>query len=101
MLLQSHTGIVRVFPAIPAAWSDVSFENLRAMGAFLVSAEKRDGKIVKLRIYPEQGGTLRIAFPADGSKVSVTGNIGNVTNEDDVYTIETRQGEWIDIKTNS
>lgn len=41
MLLQSHTGIVRVFPAIPAAWSDVSFDNLRAMGAFLVSAEKK------------------------------------------------------------
>ena len=98
MLLQSHTGIVRVFPAIPAAWSDVSFDNLRAMGAFLVSAEKKEGKIVKLRIYPEQGGKLRIAFPADGSEVSVTGNEGDVTNEDGVYTIETRKGQWIDIK---
>lgn len=98
MLLQSHTGIVRVFPAIPATWSDVSFDNLRAMGAFLVSAEKKEGKIVKLRIYPEQGGKLRIAFPADGSEVSVTGNEGDVTNEDGVYTIETRKGQWIDIK---
>lgn len=98
MLLQSHTGIVRVFPAIPATWSDVSFDNLRAMGAFLVSAEKKEGKIVKLRIYPEQGGKLRIAFPADGSEVSVTGNEGDVTNEDGVYTIETRKGQWVDIK---
>lgn len=99
MLLQSHTGIVRVFPAIPAGWSDVSFDNLRAMGAFLVSAEKQNGKITKLRIYPEQGGTLRIAFPVDGSEISVTGNDGEVTNEDGVYTIETRKGQWIDIKT--
>lgn len=101
MLLQSHTGIVRVFPAIPADWSDVSFDNLRAMGAFLVSAEKRDGKIVKLRVYPEQGGTLRIAFPAGDSKISITGNEGDVTEEAGIYTIETRKGQWIDIKTNS
>lgn len=101
MLLQSHTGVVRVFPAIPADWSDVSFDNLRAMGAFLVSAEKRDGKIVKLRVYPEQGGTLRIAFPAGDSKISITGNEGDVTEEAGIYTIETRKGQWIDIKTNS
>lgn len=101
MLLQSHTGIVRVFPAIPADWSDVSFDNLRAMGAFLVSAEKRDGKIVKLRVYPEQGGTLRIAFPAGDSKISIIGNEGDVIEEAGIYTIETRKGQWIDIKTNS
>lgn len=98
MLLQSHTGIVRVFPAIPAGWSDVSFDNLRAMGAFVLSAEKKAGKIVKIRIYPEQGGTLRIAFPADDSEVSITGNEGDVTNEAGVYTIETRKGQWVDIK---
>mgnify|MGYP000946152141 FL=1 len=99
MLLQSHTGIVRVFPAIPAGWSDVSFDNLRAMGAFVISAEKKAGKIVKLRVYPEQGGTLRIAFPAGSSKVSVTGNEGDVTEEAGIYTIETRKGQWVDIKT--
>ena len=27
MLLQSHTGIIRVFPAIPSDWSNVSFDN--------------------------------------------------------------------------
>lgn len=99
MLLQSHTGIVRVFPAIPAGWSDVSFDNLRAMGAFVISAEKKAGKIVKLRVYPEQGGTLRIAFPAGCSKVSVTGNEGDVTEEAGIYTIETRKGQWVEIKT--
>lgn len=99
MLLQSHSGIVRVFPAIPAGWKDVSFDNLRAMGAFVISAEKKDGKIMKIRVYPEQGGTLRIAFPANGSKVSVTGNESDVTEEAGIYTIETRKGQWVDIKT--
>ena len=26
MLLQSHSGVIRVFPAIPSDWKDVSFE---------------------------------------------------------------------------
>jgi hypothetical protein len=33
MLIQSHTGIIRVFPAIPDDWTDCSFHNLRAEGA--------------------------------------------------------------------
>ena len=97
MLLQSHTGVVRVFPAIPADWSDVSFSNLRAMGAFLVSAEKKDGKVIKLRIYPEQGGTLRIASPFGSDEATVTGNAGSVTRDGDVLTFETRAGEWVEI----
>ena len=32
MLLQSHTGVIRVFPAVPESWKNVSFNNLRAMG---------------------------------------------------------------------
>ena len=98
MLLQSHTGIIRVFPAIPSDWSNVSFDNLRAMGAFLISAEKQNGKITKLRIYPEQGGTLRLASPFGTDEAVVTGNAGDVTNEDGILSFETRKGEWVDIK---
>lgn len=97
MLLQSHTGTVRVFPAIPASWTDVSFENLRAMGAFLVSAEKKDGKVVKIRIYPEQGGALRIAFPAEATNIAITGNDGSIANENGIYTIPTLKGQWVEI----
>lgn len=56
MLLQSHTGIVRVFPAVPDAWKNVSFDKLRAMGAFLVSAQKKNGQVAQVQIYPKQGG---------------------------------------------
>jgi alpha-L-fucosidase 2 len=60
MLLQSHSGIIRVFPAVPASWRDVSFENLRAQGAFLVSARKANGKLKEVRVISEKGGRLRI-----------------------------------------
>lgn len=81
MLLQSHTGVIHVFPAIPENWNDVSFENLRAMGAFLVSAVRKDGKVTKLRIYSEKGSDLKIVSPTDGK----------------LLQYKTQPGEWIEI----
>ena len=66
MLLQSHTGIIRVFPAIPQAWKNVSFKDLRAMGAFLVSASMEDGELVRLTVRSEKGGVAKILNPATG-----------------------------------
>ncbi len=60
MLLQSHTGVVRVFPAVPSSWRNVSFDKLRAQGAFLVSAQKSGGEIKKVRVFSEKGGRFRI-----------------------------------------
>jgi hypothetical protein len=73
MLLQSHTGIVRLFPAIPRSWRDVAFERLRAEGAFLVSAIRREGDLVRVRIVSEKGGTLRLANPFFGRNPRVRG----------------------------
>lgn len=81
MLLQSQTGVIEVFPAIPSDWKDVSFNRLRAMGAFLVSAELKAGEVVSLNVYSEKGGTLRIVSPLDGS----------------VITRQTRPGETVKI----
>ncbi len=63
MLIQSHEGYVEVFPAIPAEWSRVSFHQLRAEGAFLVSARKEDGVPTEVTIRAEQDGLLRIKLP--------------------------------------
>jgi len=63
MLLQSHAGQMRVFPAIPTSWQAVSFSTLRAEGAFLVSATMAKGAVVTLRIRAEEGGLARIANP--------------------------------------
>ncbi|KEQ25900.1 glycosyl hydrolase family 95 catalytic domain-containing protein [Paenibacillus tyrfis] len=43
MLLQSWGGTIRIFPAVPDEWRDAAFHDLRAEGAFLVSAVRRDG----------------------------------------------------------
>ncbi len=64
MLLQSHRGIAYVFPAIPHKWRDVSFNNLRLPGAFLVSATMRNGRIIKLKVFSEKGGDFSIVSPS-------------------------------------
>ncbi len=73
MLLQSHGGTVRVFPAVPAGWRDVSFDALRAEGAFLVSAVRRDGAVVEVRVVAEKGGRLRLENPFAGGAFRATG----------------------------
>jgi len=62
LLLQSVGDVVRVFPAWPE-WMPARFERLRAQGGFLVSAEKGDGAITRLRIESTAGGELRLANP--------------------------------------
>jgi len=66
MLLQSHTGVIRVFPAVPSNWSDAAFTTLRAEGAFLVSALRRGGKTVEVEIRAERGGRCRLESPFTG-----------------------------------
>jgi hypothetical protein len=63
MLIQSHTGIVRIFPAVPGAWRDVAFDLLRTYGAFLVSARKEAGTVTEVRIIAEKGGKMRLENP--------------------------------------
>ena len=73
MLLQSHGGTARVFPAVPAGWRDVSFDSLRAEGAFLVSAVRKDGAVAEVRVVSEKGGRLRLENPFAGGVFKATG----------------------------
>lgn len=66
MVLQSDGDRIRVFPAVPGAWKDVSFANFRAEGAFLVSAERRGGMTtyVKVKSLAGEPCRLQVDLPA-------------------------------------
>lgn len=68
MLLQSHTGTIRVFPAIPESWKEVSFSTLRAAGAFLVSATMKDGRVATVVIESETGAIPVVKCPWTGQE---------------------------------
>ncbi len=63
MLLQSHGGLIRVFPAVPDDWREVSFENLLAEGAVLVSATRREGRTVDVVLRGRRAGSVRVSNP--------------------------------------
>lgn len=73
MLIQSHTGVVRIFPAIPADWKDVRFQHLRTQGAFLVSAEKQEGLPVSVTVKSEKGGVFKLHNPFGNHDFNVDG----------------------------
>jgi len=69
MLLQSWGGAVRIFPATPKKWKDVSFANLRAEGGYRVSAERKGGRTLRVRITAGCAGTLRLRDPFGAAAV--------------------------------
>ena len=78
MLLQSHTDTIRVFPAVPKAWKNIKFDHLRARGAFLVSAEKKDGKVVSVKILSEKGKRLLMVSPFTGKVIDRSTKAGEL-----------------------
>jgi hypothetical protein len=66
LLLQSVNDILRFFPAWPAS-QDAAFENLRAQGGFLVSAERVGDEIPFIQVQSTAGGRLRFVNPWAGA----------------------------------
>jgi alpha-L-fucosidase 2 len=97
MLLQSHTGIIKIFPAIPKSWENVSFDQLRAQGAFLISAEMKSGNVIYVEIYSEKGGALKLANPMVEKELRITGS-DNFKIRDETIEINTNVGDRIVIR---
>jgi hypothetical protein len=72
---------VEIFPALPAEWADVRFQNLRAEGAFLISADKTAGKYGAVTVVAEQGGTLHLTLPAGKWRLMETSKMKEIPSE--------------------
>jgi hypothetical protein len=60
LFLQDWGEKIRVFPAMPSTWSDASFIDLRANGAFLISATRKAGRTVFIQVQSEKGGVCKL-----------------------------------------
>lgn len=95
-MMQSYTGTIRLFPNTQNL-GPASFENLRAAGAFLVSAAF-DGKNVRdCSVFSEKGKPVRVANPWNAKKVKVVALQGGqpvaTRREEDVIVFDTTPGE--------
>ncbi len=90
MLLQSHEGFIRLFPAIPTNWENIHVKGLKARGNFSVSFDY--GKeVFRAEILSNKG--LRLTVKAEGcKKIEVTTLNGK--------SVETeRKGEFVSFAT--
>lgn len=95
MALQSHQGLLRLFPV----WDrrmDASFENLRADGAFLVSASMRGGEVCDVRIVSERGETLRLLNPYKKTALQMQDGSRQIF-ETTTITIPTKPGDVLQV----
>lgn len=93
MMLQSWDGTIRVFPAWPRD-VDASFEDLRAQGAFLVSATWKNKAIDAITIKSERGARCRVGKPwqSDIKVLDQKGKVVPVQHEQDSFSFATQIG---------
>ena len=96
MLIQSHTGIVRIFPAIPGNWEIIEFNKLRIEGAFLVSAKMKNRRVSMIEIESLKGGIMKLKNPFIDDNFSIDGSTYIMRNN--LIILETDPGDKILLK---
>jgi len=95
MLLQSWGDKIRIFPAAPEAWPDVTFHNLRAEGAFLVSASRKEGRTRWVRIKSLVGEPCRVWTEFSGT-VQFQGAIQGIDKpQNGVVELKLKKGDEV------
>lgn len=92
-LMQSYDGLIRLFPNWDHS-KDASFYQLRAVGAFLVSADLHAGKVQRVSIICEKGGRLQMLSPW-GKKGMIIRGKQRISIRQDKIELDTAPGERI------
>jgi hypothetical protein len=94
MLLQSWGDKIRIFPALPDVWQDVSFHDFRAEGAFLVSASRKNGLTEFERIKSLKGETCIVNTSIEGKPEILSPQKRKLEKiSEGCYKIDLKEGE--------
>lgn len=97
MLMQSWNGIIRIFPALPPEWQNIAFYHLRTEGAFLISAQKVNGKTTFVEVTDTAGELCTIELDFDNPTFDTSRRIRITRIGDRTYNIPIRKGESVRI----
>lgn len=95
MMLQSHKGLIRVFPVYPRN-EKARFYRLRTFGAFLISSEIENGDVKYIIVESEKGKNCKIHNPWPGKDIAIArdGQV-NIFPSSDIIEFETQYEEKI------
>jgi hypothetical protein len=99
MMVQSYDGEIHVFPAVPDAWKEASYQNLRTEGAFLVTAKRSQGKTVYLKISSLAGGSfkLTIGSPEISYRINKSPGTNVIRRADGSWNISIPKGKSLEL----
>ncbi len=93
LLMASHGDRIRVFPALPSAWKDVAFADLRAEGAFLVTAKRVGGVTQFVTVTSLAGEPCRISTSLAGPVAAIEPNVKIRPLDGGVVEVELAKGQ--------
>jgi hypothetical protein len=92
-LMQSYSGTIRLFPNWPV-FKNAEFHDLRAAGAFLVSASLSNDRVQEIKIISEAGAPLKIILPwRNGARLYNNKGLNKISAG--VVNVNTEKGEVI------
>ncbi len=95
MLCHTRQGVLHIFPAVPRQWKEASFTHIRIEGAFLISAQWEERRTVKIEIYSEKGGELRLANPWQSATILRQETTQKILTQEAIIRLQTESGEKI------
>ncbi|WP_328321347.1 glycoside hydrolase family 95 protein [Kribbella sp. NBC_00382] len=75
LLIQSHTDVIHLLPALPAEWPDGSYIGLRARGGLAFDVTWAGGQVQKVSVTAEVAGTFTVRV-ADRDAVEISMSVG-------------------------
>ena len=97
MYMQDWGDRIRVFWGCPDSWKDCSFSNMRAAGAFRISARRENGRTVRIDVRSDKGGLCRLQTGMQDFCVKTSSGAPAayrlVEAEKGVIEVDTRPGE--------
>ncbi|MCG2660953.1 MAG: hypothetical protein L6437_12000 [Kiritimatiellae bacterium] len=76
IMLQSHNGIIKIFPCLPTRWKDenVAFSGLLAEVGFRVSSKYEKGDIPQVEVESLAGSKCRLELPLNWNGILIKDN---------------------------
>lgn len=98
MLLQSYGGVIRLFPATPENWKDISFRSLVAEGGTLVSAKKENGQVTVVELNAVEDRTVYIMLPFTNYTINGVASDKIMSSDDGGLIIDMKKGQKLILK---